>query len=242
MIRKSYVQAGIQVLPEPHDSLKKTLAAHSINWSIVSLGQHSDVVEHRKRVESFCQEPSRLTDDQIWMGPSRGAAVTFLAAALAHKENTRLLDKVKLIILEGCYGSVDNTLHTLYKSQLYIKAIETLFTTFTAYKKDGINPFDVAKDFPKHIPVAFITSKIDKQVPEMETEKLVHELMKEEHENVYLQILEHSNHGSYISDNKEDAQHYEDFIHALYKKFDLPHVPQYADAGNNLIIEVEKRS
>lgn len=138
VIRKSYVQADIQVLPESDESPKKTLAAHSINWPIVTFGQHPDLIEHRKRVESFCQEPAWLMDDQIWMGPSRGAAVTFLAAALANKENPRLLDPVKLIILEGCYGSVDNTLHTLYNSRIYRKAIELLFTTFTAYKMTAL--------------------------------------------------------------------------------------------------------
>lgn len=235
MIRKSYVQAGIRVLSEADESPKKTLAAHSINWPIVTFGQHPDLIEHRKRVESFCQEPSRLMDDQIWMGPSRGAAVTFLAAALANKENPRLLDPVKLIILEGCYGSVDSTLHTLYNSRIYRKAIELLFTTFTAYKKDGINPFDMVRYFPKHIPVAFITSKIDKQVPELETEKLVRALMQEGHENVYLQILGHSEHGSYISGNKKDAKHYEDFMHALFQQLNLPYIPKYANEGRGLV-------
>lgn len=64
--------------------------------------------------------------------------------------------------------------------------------------------------------------------------------MQKGHENVYLEILEHSEHGSYISSNKKDADHYQDFMHALFKKFDLPHIPKYADAGKDLV-EVAKK-
>ena len=97
VIRKAYLQEGIQVQQEPNDSPIKTLSAHSIDWGIVTLGQYPDVVEHDKRVSSFCKEP-RLKDKQIWAGPSLGAAATFLAAGIANKENPQLLERVGLLL------------------------------------------------------------------------------------------------------------------------------------------------
>ena len=36
-------------------------------------------------------------------------------------------------------------------------------------------------------------------------------------------------------DDKTDTQTYQNFIHALYAKYNLPHIAQYAQAGKELV-------
>lgn len=241
MIRKSYEAAAITVLETVSSNEKITLQMHSIDWPKVTLGQLPDVEEQHRRVEFFLKTKNKA-DDQIWKGRSRGAAVTYLAAALANKENPKLLERLKLCVMEGCYGSVDNTLHILTKSQWKICLFDTCFTTFTAYKKDGLCPFKMVNDFPKNITAAFISSKADKQVPLEETQRLVCALVRAGHQDVLLLILDKSPHCQYNTFDKKDAKKYARFLHAVFKKLDLPYIKSYADKGENLVIEAYKNA
>lgn len=64
---------------------------------------------------------------------------------------------------------------------------------------------------------------------------MVKKIVKTGHKNVYLLKLKHSNHGSYILDNQENMQKYQNFSDALYKSLNLPHIPKFADAGKDLV-------
>lgn len=232
-IRKIYAKSKITVERREISSSSSTLAAHSIDWSKVSLGQYSDIQCHRNRVNK-CMNKYHSTHDQIWMGTSRGAPVGFISAALAHKENPHSLDSLKLVIAESCYGSVDNTVDLLFTSELKRKAIELCFTAFTDYKKKGINAFDVVNDFPSHIPLALITSKDDKNVPLEEVQRLAKRIVETGKKNIYLLILEHAQHGNYTSD-PDDAPRYQAFLHALFEKYNLPYIKAYAQEGKDLL-------
>lgn len=238
-IRKSYAQEGIHVNAQITSSQNYTLAAHTIDRAKVTLGQLPDVALHQQRVESFLRRFGNMP--QIWHGTSRGAAVTFIAAALAHKKNSSLLKTVKLLLMEGCYGSVEGALHCITNSQLAISCTNAYLSCWYAYKKEGINPFDVLKDFPRTIPAVFITSKADRQVPKEETDKLVSELVNAGHDNIYYLILENSSHGNYVTD-PHDARMYQSFVHALYKQLYLPYLVPYADAGQPLLAIAQKNA
>lgn len=240
LVRKSYASSGIHITAQINSSKIQTLAAHTIDRTLVTLGQMPDVETHQERVKNFSLRFGNTP--QIWHGTSRGAAVTLIAAALAHKNSPDSLKTVRLLLLEGCYGSVPNTLQMLFNSQIAIAGIEAYFSTYYAYKKDGITPFDVLKHFPKHISTAFITSKTDKQVPQAETEKLVKELVNNGHENIYLLILEDSSHGNYVASNYADAQKYQSFVHALYQELYLPYYPAYALAGMPVLAMAKKNA
>lgn len=237
--RKQYASSGIQIKSQINSSTTQTLSAFSIDHTKVTLGQMPDVLIQQERAKNFVIRFGNMP--QIWAAQSRGAAVTLISAALAHKQNSELLKTVRLIFLEGCYGSVESDMHTITNSQFAITCANTYFSWWYAYKKNGINPFDVIKDFPRTIPTVFITSKADKQVPKEETDKLVSELVNEGYDNIYYLILEKSSHGNYVAD-PHDAQKYQAFCHALYKELFLPYLPDYALAGTKLIAEAKKNA
>lgn len=238
--RKQYASSGIHIKSQINSSQKQTFSAFSIDRKKVTLGGIPDVLIQQQRVASFLLRYGNMP--QIWHGLSRGAAVTAIAAALANKQNPDSLKTVGAIFLEGCYGSVESDMHTLANSQFAINCADTFFSTYYAYKRDGINFFDVIKDFPKHIPTVFITSETDAQVPKPETDKLVSELVNAGHENIYYVILKNSSHGNYVASNPEDAQTYQAVSHALYQQEYLPYLPEYAVAGVPLLALAKKNA
>lgn len=238
--RKQYANSGIKITPQQNSSPTKTFSSYYIDSKKVTLGQMPDVQVQQQRVANFKIRFGNTP--QIWHGQSRGAAVTFIAAALANRENLESLKTVKAIFLEGCYGSVASDLHTLTNSQFVINCAETYFSWWYSYKKNGINPLDVLKDFPKNIPTVFITSEADKQVPKAETDKLVSELVNAGHENIYYLVLRKSSHGNYVASDPEDARDYQAFSQAWYKELYLPYLPEYALAGAPLVAIAKKNA
>ena len=231
--RKQYASSGFKIKSQINSSTTQTISAFSIDRKKVTLGQLPDVEVQQERAKNFRLRFGNMP--QIWHGLSRGGAVTAIAAALANKDNPDSLKTVKVIFLEGCYGSVESDMHTITNSQIAINCADTFFSTYYAYKKDGINFFDVIKDFPKHIPTVFITSKTDKQVPQAEVDKLVSTLVNDGHEKIYYLILDNSSHGNYVASDPQDAQKYQALSHALFKELYMPYLPAYAVAGIPLL-------
>lgn len=224
--------AGIVVTPRINSSQTQTLRAHSIDRTKVTLGQMPDIEIHQERINSFRRRFGNMP--QIWHGTSRGAAVTFISAALAAKSNPALLQTVKLILLEGCYCSVESDVYSATNSPVMASCANTFFSCWYAYQRNGISPLRVLKDFPRTIPTVFITSNADKRVPKEETDKLVSELVNAGYDNIYYLILENSSHGNYTSD-PQDALKYQAFVHALYKQLYLPYLTEHARAGQALV-------
>lgn len=238
--RKQYASAGFEIKSQINSSQNYTVSAFSIDRKKVTLGQMPDVLVQQQRVAKFLFRFGNMP--QIWHGLSRGAAVTAIAAALAHKNNPDSLKTVQAIFLEGCYGSVLTDMHAITTSQLAINCANTYFSWWYGYKKDGINLFDVIKDFPKHIPTVLITSKTDTQVPKQEVDRIVSKLVNDGHEKIYYLILENSSHGNYVASSEYDAQCYQAFCHALYKQLYLPYIPIYAPFGSKLVEQAQKNA
>ena len=165
--RISHYLNGIRVKQISPSKAAQTVAAHSLIISKMNIAQEGDLANHAKRVASFYE--AKPNSDAILMGVSRGAATTFQAAARYNKDNAANLAAVKLILLEGCFDSVEHVMRErhpwLFKYDCCMNALEKVASKIIAFKKDGTAPIKMVKDFPKHIPVAFITSKIDKEVP-----------------------------------------------------------------------------
>ena len=231
--RSQYASSGFEIKSQINSSTTQTVSAFSIDRKKVTLGQMPDVLVQQQRAANFLFRYGNMP--QIWHGLSRGAGVTAIAAALANKQSPESLKTVKAIFLEGCYGSVESDMHTITSSQFAINCADTFFSMYYAYKKDGINFFDVIKYFPKHIPTLFITSKTDKQVPQAEVDKLVSTLVNDGHEKIYYLILDNSSHGNYVASDPQDALKYQALSHALFKELYLPYLPAYAVAGVPLL-------
>lgn len=238
--RKQYANSGFEIKSQINSSQIYTVSAFSIDRKKVTLGQMPDVLVQQQRVAKFLFRFGNMP--QIWHGLSRGAAVTAIAAALANKNNPDSLKTVKAIFLEGCYGSVLSDMHAITTSQLAVNCANNYFSWWYGYQKDGINLFDVIKDFPKHIPTVLITSKTDAQVPKEEVDRIVSKLVNDGHEKIYYLILQNSSHGNYVASNPQDAQMYQALSHALFKELYLPYLPAYALAGVPLLAMAKKNA
>ncbi len=236
-VASRYAHRSYGTLIEGEPAGNQTIAAHAIDLSKINVAQQGDLENHRRRFESCRKEFPE--DDVITYGVSRGAATTFQSLALSNKENNRDLAAIKLCILEGCFDSVPNIMKKryprLFNSPLIENFLMALASWVTSFKKDGPAPIKIVDYFPQHIPVAFITSKKDKEVPAESTRNLAQALARAGHQHVYLLELKNSSHPRYMFDDASDTQLYKHFIHALYAHSNLPHIQSYALKGAELV-------
>lgn len=207
---------------DPAAGVKNDVKANSLNISKISIGQETDIESHLDKYNHW--KEAYPNNDLILWGVSRGAATTFNAYA-KYK-----YPEVKLVILEGCFYSFEDVLAswTFHPISPFLHAGLNFFTN---YQAKGPSPEQNIEHFPENVPVIFISSKIDKVVPYSSTEKLARELAGRKKNDVYLLELERSSHPSYMFDDAEDRNRYESFIHAIYKKYNLPHIPELAEKG-----------
>lgn len=203
-----------------------SVAYHSLELSQLSIGQQSDIDAHQRKYDALTQ-PSPT--GKILFGVSRGAATTFNALALNDYHDLRL------VVLEGCFDSVENVLQQRYGmfKPIASRALQAL----TAYRADGASPIDNIDSIPDGIPMVFISSLIDKEVPYQNTVNLALELAKTRTAPVYLLTLENSSHSGYMHDDMEDRRNYQQFMHAIYRKYGLAHIPYLAEKGDALLEE-----
>jgi hypothetical protein len=218
---------AIRIKSAPHSS-RLTVAGYSVTPSAMSLAQERDILEHKARYDlCVAQYPG---DDIILYGVSRGAATTFNACAC----NGYDFQRVRLVVLEGCFDSIDGlmcrypVLSGSEKLQLFAKMALMKFTKFDGR---GVSPIDLIGQFPEGVPVIFITSESDRVVPKSCVQRLVTKLKKRGKNPLYMLVLKKSSHPRYMMDNKEDIENYRDCMHALYKAYNLPYIPLYADSG-----------
>lgn len=206
---------------------EENIAGHSINIKKLNLGQQGDVLEHKAKYDLF--KTTYPTRNFILFGISRGAATTFNAEALYKYP-------AKILVLEGCFTSVGDVLTKRYgRLRSYI---EKILEKLTSYSRTGYSPISLVDKFPANIPVVFISSMLDKEVPYELTHKLAHTLAARKKNDVYLITLKHSSHSGYALDHEEDRNYYQTCIHAIYKKYNLPYIEHYAEAGEKYLQEM----
>jgi hypothetical protein len=140
--------------------------------------------------------------------------------------------------LEGCFDSLDGLAPVrwpwLYRIGGFSLA-SSILEKMTSYERSGISPISSVAKFPQDVPVLFITSKVDREVPYVCAEHLAKALVQAGHKQVYFLSLNHSSHVGYMCDDKDDKALYEKVVHALYQKLNLPYIPSLAEQGKDLL-------
>lgn len=216
-------------------SPEESVAGHYAPFSATNFAQERDLRNHKRKFDACAQAFPEAP--KILYGVSRGAATTFRACARHADEYA----DVRLVILEGCFDDVPHTLKARYSMLCALPGMHTLLhealTKITSYSKSHGSPLSDVERFPKDLPVIFITSEVDATVPAECTKNLVNALVKAGHKQVYLLTLKVSSHSKYMMDNGQDADTYQNFIHALYKKYNMPYIAAYAQQGEALVEE-----
>jgi len=205
--------------------------------ALINIGQEGDVQNHRQKFE-LC-EFLHPNAGFILFGASRGAVTTFNSIASYHYQN------VKLVILESCFYSLEDLLYhrfsfcrkSLRLRKALLQLLEIIFPRFS--RDHNMTPFRLIDYFPENIPVVFITSRKDGIVPVETTVNIAKELSLRNRNPVYLLVLCRSSHNMYPIHNSTDQRIYLRFIHALYRKYDLPFIPQHATLGQEILLQCQ---
>lgn len=213
--------------PEALPDKRARIKLHSINVSKISLAQEGDVLAHFQKYQKWkMQYPN---NDLILWGVSKGAATTFNAMS------TYQYPEVRLVVLEGCFNNLQEVFKSWHPQS--VEALSRGLQMFTAFKLNGLTPEGCVQTFPRNVPVVFITSKLDRVVPAALTLKLAGKLAERGENPVYVLTLEKSRHGNYIFDDAKDRAAYENFMHAIYKEYALPYLPDCAEKGKGLLTQ-----
>ncbi len=212
---------GIKV--SDSSSCKPSVQTHDIHINSINCGQQQDMISHKNKV-LHCTNEHPDAELILW-GVSRGAATTFNAAASNDYEKN-----IRLIILEGCFESVDSVVSSWGK---LIQPFARQLLKSTAYSKHGVSPIGLVDQFSKQIPeqtpVVFATSKSDGIVPCSHGQRLAYALAEADQRNgkqrkIFLITLKKSSHGFYMG-----SQFYLRSIHTIYYYLNLPYLSEYID-------------
>lgn len=200
------------------------ISGHAIDFSKINIGQEADIKEHKRKYDLFTQKyPGRSC---ILFGVARGAAATFRAAI-------KYQYPARLIILEGCFDDVETMLKQKFPcSHDFISAA---LQAFTQYDPDVQRLDLLVKNFPANIPVVFINSFKDEEVPYKCARNLAIQLAKRRQNEVYLITLYNAAHATYTMDNEFDRNRYQAGLHAIFKKYNLPYILSYAQQGKEFM-------
>jgi predicted esterase len=210
--------------PEPNHRPKK----FHLDLTRLNIAQESDQLILAEAYDKNIR-PRRRNIIVIY-GFSRGAATTFNFMARKYKQQKKQC--VKAVILQGCFDSIDNTMGRLKRGFL-----NRMLPNFSDAHNQRQEPIHVVRDFPRDIPVLFITSERDELVPYKSTCALAHALRNSGHSNVYLLILKESPHSRYTSHNEKDTHTVECVVHAFYKKYKVSYIGTLAKGGKEMLEE-----
>jgi hypothetical protein len=203
---------------------KPSVSTHSIDFFKLNFGQERDIEECSRKIAACDQDFPGAT--KILWGTSRGAAAWF--DGHAHRN----YDNVKMLVCEGCFDTVGHTIEKRTPWLLKKLGVHILFHYFlaavTEYKTEGISPLTSVEKFPEKVPLVFITSAADTNVAQECTYALLQKLKKRNKNPLHCLILKDTPHNIYSLGKGEDQEKYLHFMHCLYKKYNLPHIPQYA--------------
>jgi hypothetical protein len=218
---------------KPTEEGTKTLQRFTMVRTKISFGQEEDIACYTQKLNAF-NHSNQKANDLIAFGVSRGAVATFNAVSNNAFQNEK--DKLKMVVLEGCFDSLENVLASKFpKSGTFVHRL--LDKILPAYSTDhSKSPMGNATEFANqskkadgsYIPVVFITSKADTTVPHSGAIRLAQEVANAGHTAVYVIKLETSPHPSYHIDNVADRTKYLTYMHKLYKRYGLPHSKELA--------------
>jgi hypothetical protein len=170
----------------------------------------------------------------VGIGVSRGASalVTWMGT---YKDK----NNIKALVLESPFDSMDSVLRNILGDTLHSNEIARsvghglIRFVFSQYKKRATTPLQAAHDIPQDLPILIVCSEEDTRVPAWSSEKLARELRETGHTNVHILTLNRGLHGKLIQG--ADGELYRNAVHAFYKRYHLPHNPEWAELGKGLI-------
>lgn len=193
-----------------------------IDLNKLNIAQEDDINALMNTYHSYIQ--TNAWDNVVLYGFSRGAATTFNFMSTKYKLQDAQC--VKAVVLQGCFDTMTGTLN--FKRFDINKFLSRMLPKYTS---DRVEPINLVKDFPRNIPILFITSKADEVVPAASTQRLAYALKDTGHQNVYLLTVESSPHSRYTSYNKEEMDIIERVVHAFYHSCGLSHIRYLAKEG-----------
>jgi hypothetical protein len=208
-----------------------SLHMYAINVSKINLGQEADIALFKKIYDTHITTMNKRTatfDHGVVMyGTSRGSAAAFNFIAL-HKPA-----HVQALVCEGLFDSIENVARAPVSLTVRIRLYLLGMTNF---RKNGLAPIKLIEHFPKDMPLLLITSCKDGTVPCQCTKNMYRLLRASGHNKVHLLVLKEVAHVWYPYAGKEDREQYEGVVHAFYKHYRLPHIPEFAAAGKQFFM------
>ena len=188
---------------------------YTIDYSKASVAGEGDVALHRTLVQQAVTDAphKRL----VLFGTSKGAATTLVSMADMPSE---LRAHIALVILEAPFDSVESLVPDTYGPWLGAGVLQFL-TSCTSFQRNQTTPLAAADAFPLDVPVAFVTSEIDKVVPEAHTQPLIAKLHERKHPHLHELRLKHSHHHILSRSHPEDTARYLNFVNNLYEQYIL---------------------
>ncbi len=175
----------------------------------INLAQEDDLNYALLRVKGALRETDK---DLILYGCSRGAAVALSTLALLDK---RSQNRIKLVVCEGIFDSVENVLDTRFGPTM--ASIVRRLLSYTRYRPYGYTPLRLVPFLPKSVPVVIVTSTTDRVVTSECTMNL-YRALKEQVDRVYGLLLTRSSHSGYSSDYPDDAVNYYTAMINIYRE------------------------
>ena len=166
-------------------------------------------------------------------GVSRGGATWLNFCAEYNPE------KICALIIESPFDDPVNVLKNLISylpgADYLVKnlGVKLLRFLFPLWEENGIKPIDVVDKISTNIPLLFIHSGQDSLIPIESSLNLCQKLANSGHE-VYCLILKSGGEHALIFHEQEGSL-YNKVVHAFYKKYGLPHEPQCAQEGQQLL-------
>lgn len=187
-------------------------------------------------IQALQEVHATITTPSICVGGSRGASTILTWLGTVARERTK---NVKAVVLESPFGSMDDIVRNILGESLYqypqARSIghNLIQFIFSQYKKRGVSPISIAENVPKDIPILIICSKEDTTVPAWSSEKLAKALQDAGHPMVHCVTLSQGVHSKLI--RGPEGETYRNAVHAFYMKYNLPHNPEWAELGKELI-------
>jgi hypothetical protein len=205
-----------------------------IHFPQCSLGQANDICSFYKAYADSREQllAQKSSPDFILVGLSRGASVVLSFLGLFKAPN------VKAAIVESPFDNLYNIVKA--KLNLFDKipgltsiTYSLIGMCFMQHKRHGICSLDVVEHIPEHLPLLIVVSKEDKTVPYQNTLELYKKLVESGHPHAYILILDTGRHSKLLKDDQ--GQLYQNVVHAFYKKYNLPHNPEFASLGQEML-------
>lgn len=236
------VQPDGSIVCNPHWIMKDPLALFNFadakneneyHKESVNLGQQKDMARLHEAIQATRNElPNH---NLILGGVSRGSAAIINYVALYQP------DCIRALVLESPFDTLKSIINHLLKrfgvswvpfsEKIGFKIAQSQFPELDL---QGVVPLKTAPYLPHDLPILLVHSKKDKVIPVKCSRELYMLLRQTGHQHVYLFELQSGAHGKLM--NGPDAIHYQNVVHAFYKKYNLPHHETFAQNGENLLL------